>query len=366
MPQIDGALQASGLQTDCFGRSLPVKPIEKKSGSNMLADTMTRGSTTTVQFGLLGRPKTGIVEKVTLPVDGENRSFYIYIPNRYWDNPDRPVVFLLHGATLWGKIMELFTAYKRLAEKKGFIVVYPNALNTEWNDGSGEGYTASHDVKDLKFLSKIKDVLVTKGTKANSKACFAVGFSRGGAMSVEASLKEPGLFGAITMVASGLYESHLELINSIKSWASKTHVLFIKGDDDSAYPDKGGKGKIMGLRGKKLNVGKVVPREDGLKALARLNGGFVGIRDLETYRRARTIAQHRQYETLNGAVIEEYEVDRGGHTWPELLIAVFGERVGLWLDGMRLPILRRQSALPTSELSWQFFEEVGGLGKTSK
>ncbi len=64
-------------------------------------------------------------------VDGWMREWYVYIPSAVKDNPQRkvPMVFAMHGYTCSGEIYIGNSDWHKVAEKYGFIVVYPSALH---------------------------------------------------------------------------------------------------------------------------------------------------------------------------------------------------------------------------------------------
>ncbi len=74
-----------------------------------------------------------------------------------------PLVLLLHGGGGTGEGMEKLTlgGFNRLADREGFVVVYPDGIEKHWNDGRGlEAYRAHREnIDDVGFVSALIDHL---------------------------------------------------------------------------------------------------------------------------------------------------------------------------------------------------------------
>jgi len=68
-----------------------------------------------------------------LTVDGISRKYLIFAP-KGTDKP-LPVVLALHGSGSKARQMERYTLFDDLAAKKGFLVVYPEAVDGKRNGG---------------------------------------------------------------------------------------------------------------------------------------------------------------------------------------------------------------------------------------
>jgi len=95
-----------------------------------------------------------------------------------------PVVFALHGgATSTGLAMHLKVDYTELADREGFVVVYPSGVNG-WNIGSHDAYSVerrTHNADDLGFFKAMFDAREKKGV-ADPKRIYVTGGSNGGVM----------------------------------------------------------------------------------------------------------------------------------------------------------------------------------------
>src|SRR6266496_4128231 len=92
---------------------------------------------------------------VRQPVGDLHRQYIVHVPAKYFeDKKPGPLVMLLHGASGTGQGMESFTGFDALSDKEGFIVAYPDAINTAWNDGRGD---EASEIDDVGYLEHIID-----------------------------------------------------------------------------------------------------------------------------------------------------------------------------------------------------------------
>src|SRR3954464_13004380 len=77
---------------------------------------------------------TGTVKMERLAVKGMQRSFITYVPRTL--KPNAPLLFVFHGSGGDGDSMRDVTAraFDMLADREGFVVVYPDGFQTTWND----------------------------------------------------------------------------------------------------------------------------------------------------------------------------------------------------------------------------------------
>ena len=99
-------------------------------------------------------PKGGAVEYV-VTVDGISRNYLVFAPKRF-DKP-LPMVLALHEGGSKARQMEQYTRFNDLAAKEGFLVVYPEAVEGNWNDGRGmPGVRAEQEsIDDVKFVRTV-------------------------------------------------------------------------------------------------------------------------------------------------------------------------------------------------------------------
>ncbi|MEH2063875.1 MAG: alpha/beta fold hydrolase [Nostoc sp.] len=130
---------------------------------------------------------------------GKLRTYYFYTPKSY--NPDRamPLVLVFHGDDGSGRSISNVTQFNELADKKGFIVVYPDGINQKWSlRGNGQGR-----VDDVLFVSALIDHLKQQMNIDDHKV-YATGFSRGGILTQALACKLPDKIAGFASVAGSL------------------------------------------------------------------------------------------------------------------------------------------------------------------
>lgn len=164
--------------------------------------------------------KAGINEERTITVDGKTRRYWLYVPATLEGSENVPVVFSLHGRynndnpNQGGK--PIFTS---LANKEGFIVVYPQGRNGgskqdradypgNWYNGFGDsnGWEATgKENADTKFIKalveKIQSDYKTPTASNNNISVdptkfYLCGFSMGGMMTYACAKVLNGTFAA--------------------------------------------------------------------------------------------------------------------------------------------------------------------------
>src|SRR4051812_12250087 len=71
----------------------------------------------------------------TINVGGLDRNFHVFAPTNLSKSEKAPLVFVFHGGGGNGIGIEKLTKFSILAEKEKFIVVYPDGIGNNWNDG---------------------------------------------------------------------------------------------------------------------------------------------------------------------------------------------------------------------------------------
>lgn len=283
---------------------------------------------------------TGIAIEETLIVDGLVRKAIVHLPAGYQQKDSLPMVMVFHGARLSGRIAEEVTGFNKLSNTENFIVVYPDAVHRQWNDGRNEGDTPSYGVDDAKFVSKFMDYMIYK-YNINAKRVYFTGYSSGGMLIQKLAMEMAERIAAIAPVASSIPEPQLALQ---KTPSMPVPVLMINGTKDQAFPWEGGDTTILGVK-----VGRVSSVIDSLNYWLKANGGTDVPPDFHSCQNKKkdgTSVDVSYFPTKNHACVLLYKVNGGGHTWP-------GSSVPL----RYIPFLGRQSNdLSASELIWEFFK----------
>lgn len=200
--------------------------------------------------------KAGINEERTITVDGKERRYWLYVPASVAGKTDVPVVFSLHGRGNNDKPEDtgkpIFTS---LANKEGFIVVYPQGRNGtkadypddgNWNNGfvGTTGWEATgKENADTKFIKALVDQIqsdyktknaTNNNISVNPKRFYLCGFSMGGMMTYACAKVLNGTFAAYGSCGGfPLNEFHMNLatenpIPFIHLHGNKDNMLGIK------------------------------------------------------------------------------------------------------------------------------------------
>lgn len=98
-----------------------------------------------------------------MPWDGLNRTYHTYVPSAINPSNNIPLLFHLHGGggTGKGKPGLTFGRFNELADEHGFIVVYPDAIEKNWNDGRSLEFVKAweENIDDVGFIVNIVEEL---------------------------------------------------------------------------------------------------------------------------------------------------------------------------------------------------------------
>jgi polyhydroxybutyrate depolymerase len=113
----------------------------------------------------------------TFSFGGASRTYVVYAPKVKLSKP--ALVLVLHGLNGDGASIDLRTkrTFDTLADRDGFVVAYPDALEGQWNTGH-PGETANSD--DVGFLSALIDTLSAE-FDVDPKRVYVTGLSKGAA-----------------------------------------------------------------------------------------------------------------------------------------------------------------------------------------
>jgi polyhydroxybutyrate depolymerase len=141
------------------------------------------------------------------------RRYLVYAPTHLPPRPV-PVVLVFPGYSSSAEAMAFYathTAFERLADRDGFVVVYGNGLPNSPPTGDRpsmpaggflQGCLAPHEGEgiDVTYVRRILEQLATE-LQIDRSRVYATGLSAGGGMSFELALEAPDLVAAIAPVA---------------------------------------------------------------------------------------------------------------------------------------------------------------------
>lgn len=160
--------------------------------------------------------------------DGWMREWYVYIPQSVQQNPEKkvPLVLAMHGYTCTGEIYAGNSGWYDVAEKYGFIVVFPTALHAkvdmpeqglmpDWAPLNAWNVFLEDDRPDeLKFFSFLLDKMIAE-YPVDEHRVFATGHSWGSLMTEMLALGLTERFAAVAPCSGAFFGGAYEKITSL-------------------------------------------------------------------------------------------------------------------------------------------------------
>ena len=164
-------------------------------------------------------------------INGVKRDYYVFLPSTWSADKKHPAVIAFHGYESDANGMRWAIKPDKWAEKYGYVMIYPNALNKSWNAGKGFG-SANKTSDDLSFAAALPDIVVARHGIDKQKL-YAMGFSNGAQVVALMACKFPQKLAAAAIVA---HTVNIENCNP----KLKLPMAFIHGAKDKMAPFNGG------------------------------------------------------------------------------------------------------------------------------
>lgn len=281
----------------------------------------------------------GTLTRGTLEHGGRARSYAVYAPSGAARG--LPAVFVLHGGGGRGLQLRSHTAgrFDRLADREGFLVVYPDGVEKSWNDGRANDRTASREkVDDVGFLGALADRLVREAG-ADPRRLYAVGISNGGFMSHALACRDAARWAAVAPVSASL---NAEADAPCRP-ARPVPILMVNGTEDKLVPWDGREVRFFyKVLGAKRTVPETVAAWTGFDG-CRGKPAEEDLPDADPGDGTRwRLSAWRDCKA--GSEVLLYRVEGGGHTWP---------RGGIYLPRV---VGRTSRDVDFEALVWAFFK----------
>jgi polyhydroxybutyrate depolymerase len=290
-------------------------------------------------LGLVGcpEPETAL-QDASIARGTLNRTFHFYVPTRYDSSDPLPLVVVLHRFTESGPQMAAMTGFNEVAEREGFIVVYPEAILRTYN--------AFMDTapSDAQYVLAVVDEMERRFSIDPARR-YLTGASNGGFLTYRLLAEAPGVFAAAAPTMATL---PVELAAQMDP-ADAIPVLLIHGTADP----------IVRYDAEIVFAGRFVELYDapGTAAFfAERNGCGAAPEQKELpdiVPGDDTTVVVSRYEGCGEASVVAYTVVGGGHTWPG------GNRIL-----PRIVTGKMNQDFDATETIWGFFEqfrlETGG------
>jgi polyhydroxybutyrate depolymerase len=276
------------------------------------------------------------LERMTF--DGARREYALHLPNGVEPRAPAPLVLALHGGSGTARGMGRLTGLDAIADREGFIVVYPQGIDRQWNDlRTIEGRGPRPDVDDVGFLAALVDQIAAAHAVDRDRV-YATGISNGAMMSFRLAAARPDRFVAVAGVAGAVSEA----LASGPPPAAPVPVLLVAGTEDPIVPFSGGEIGVLGR-----SRGKVLSTPSSVAYWVEHNGAsqtpaVTTLPDVAP--RDGTRVERVEHRHPAGADVVLLRVDGGGHTWPGGLQYLPEGAIG-----------RTSRDISASELIWEFF-----------
>ncbi len=288
------------------------------------------------------KQETGI-EDFYLPIRQESRHFSVYTPSRSQQiQKPMPAVFIFHGYGMDDRDMMQMTRFNALAEKEGFLAVYPQGRDKMWNSKG----VPNNLTEDVDFVEAIL-VQLAQSRNVDPQRLYATGLSNGGLFVQRLACEMPGRFAAFATVAATIGKPQSEHC----SQAVAAPMLMIHGTKD---PIITWNGKIHRLFFK-FRTSRLLSVQETLNLWLERNGCDSSpsrIFQAGISRQALS-AEEREFRSCkNNMPVTQLIIHGGGHTWP-------GNEPGNWLTEWYMGKTYR--SLDASAFIWNFFQPLSSL-----
>ncbi|MFG2041490.1 alpha/beta hydrolase family esterase [Dactylosporangium sp. NPDC048998] len=269
----------------------------------------------------------------TITVDGRKRTYHLYRPAKLSMSKPVPLVVMLHGALGDGRQAEMAYGWDAEADRKGFVVAYPDGLFRSWVV-SAEccGPSVNSGVNDVAFIRAMV-AAVSDGLPIDPARIYATGISNGGMLDYRLAC-DTTIFAAIGVVAG-------KQLGQCPSPAPIS-VIHVHGTGDDIVPYDSRPGKMnndgQGLIPVKIDAVSVPDEIDQWRKTARCSAP-----QTRTKADVTTSVAH----CPDGRDVELITIAGAGHQWPGGTSMPAAER----MLGLPPP----SKALDATDTIWQFF-----------
>ncbi|HLK87399.1 MAG TPA: PHB depolymerase family esterase [Candidatus Binataceae bacterium] len=179
--------------------------------------------------------------RVELRYAGLARSYLYHAPARAAPGEPLPVVLNFHGATSNGEQQERYSGMDAIADRDGFVAVYPNGTGRGaralfWNAGGCCGYAMRNRVDDVGFTRALLDDLAAR-VVIDRRRVYATGLSNGAMMAFRLGVEAQDRVAAIAPVEGAL-------MIGVTAFARPMPLMLFNSVDDRYVPYGGRFGRL--------------------------------------------------------------------------------------------------------------------------
>jgi polyhydroxybutyrate depolymerase len=253
---------------------------------------------------------------INITFDGVARNFIVYLPSGYNNSGKMPLIFAIHGGSGTPEGMINIANFKTIADRDKVVLVYPEGVQKNWNDGRP---TAPNQlgINDVGFFNQMCDYMINNYS-VDAKKIYATGISNGGFMSTRLGCELSNRIAAIAVNAATI-EATTIAPNCKPN--RPVPALYIHGTTDPLVPFLGGQISAGGTAG-----GTILSHFQVIEKWVALNGcnSTPTITDLPDIANDGTTIKQRVYSGgTNGSEVVSYVITNGVYkpliTWTHLL-----------------------------------------------
>jgi polyhydroxybutyrate depolymerase len=246
---------------------------------------------------------------VALRHDGRARRYLVHVPPAVESGRALPLVLSFHGAGGSAEANQRFSEMDPLADREGFLVVYPDGTPSggllTWNAGTCCGPKVAGRVDDVGFaLALLEDV--ARRVPLDRRRVYATGMSNGAMMAHRLAAEAPDRIAAIAPVAGGLVYARFAPSRPVP-------LLHIHSVDDPRALYHGGLGgRLAGDRSFNPDIDEMMAR------WARADGCTAGPSVAEERRspEGHTATLLTWKGCAGGSEVALWRLTGAGHVWP--------------------------------------------------
>jgi poly(hydroxyalkanoate) depolymerase family esterase len=264
-----------------------------------------------------------------------SRDYHGYVPSSYRAGTPMPMLVALHGCTENDVGFDLLSGWSRLAEQRGFIVVFPDQNNFVNPAGCWNWYLSANQRRGWGEPAIIAGITnrVRGQYTVDARRVFVSGVSAGGVMSNILAVTYPDIYAAASILAGCEYrcditqirtpqQSGADAIAEMGSRRRAVPIMIWQGTSDIVVPPS----TAYRIAGQWATVDGIDTVPDTV-----IRGQVPG---------GRTFTRLLHKNSAGQTLIEQYMIDGAGHVYP---------------GGCSCSLYGDPSGPDASGLSWDFF-----------
>ena len=255
----------------------------------------------------------GLTER-SLAHDGMERVYFVHLPPGHSRTKPVPLVVTLHGGGGTARGFESGTGagVTSEADRRGWVVVFPEGIERGWHDGREE-VTARDGkrgaVDDVGFIRALVDRMQAD-YGIDPKRVYATGISNGGFMCQRLAVELSDRMAAVASVTATLPK-----VLEPQTPSRAVSVMLVNGTADPLVPYEGGQVQVFGRE-----RGEVMSTDATIAWWAKHGGCTAAPSTRSLPDRAPDDGTTVSRTEISGCRAESavvlYRVQGGGHTWP--------------------------------------------------